>query len=136
MTRAIRATFLAVSCLLAGPALAQDGPTSSPPASTELACTNAGTSYSVGDFACIAACHQQRRLARCDSASGKASWTYVSDACPSAMINAPWPATWSEIPAVTVMSPRPVVVTRSERPAAVSPEITFKQFALARVAAR
>ena len=39
----------------------------------------------------IAACHGKRRLARCDAIAEKASWTYISDACPSAMINPPWP---------------------------------------------
>ena len=109
------ATGLAISflALAALPAFAQDGQQST------LACTNAGISYAVGEFACIAACHQQRRLARCDAVSDNASWTYVSDACPSAMINAPWPSDWSEVPAATVMSPIPVTVTFSAPPPAM-----------------
>lgn len=93
------------------PAVAQDA--STPPAETTLACLHAGTSYGVGEFACIAACHQQRRLARCDVVSESASWTYVSEACPSAAINPPWPSTWSEAPTVAAMSPIPVVVRSS-----------------------
>ena len=100
--------FFAATAL---PAAAQDA--SSPPAETTLACLHAGTSYGVGEFACIAACHQQRRLARCDVVSENASWTYVSEACPSASINPPWPDTWSEAPTVSAMSPIPVVVRSS-----------------------
>lgn len=82
-------------------------------------CMNAGVQYKVGEYACIAACHGARRLARCDAAAQAATWTYVSDACPSAMINAPWPAEWTEIPAVSVMTPIPVHVILS----APTPEI-------------
>ena len=82
-----------------------------------LSCVNAGNRYAVGEFACIAACHQQRRLARCDMVLDNTSWTYVSETCPSAMIiNPPWPSDWSEVPAVTVMSPAPVTVTYSAFP--------------------
>lgn len=108
----LRASLIALA--LAGavlPAAAQDA--SAPPAETMLACLHAGTSYGVGEFACIAACHQQRRLARCDVVSEGASWTYVSEACPSASINPPWPSIWSEAPTVTAMSPIPVVVRSS-----------------------
>ena len=82
-------------------------------AETALVCVNAGISYKIGEFACIAACHGQRRLARCDAVAEKGSWTYVSEICPSAMIVPPWPSDWTEIPAVTAMSPKPVVVNMS-----------------------
>jgi hypothetical protein len=95
------------------PAFAQDQAT--------LICTNAGISYKVGEYACIAACHGQRRLARCDAAAQTvASWTYVSDVCPSAMIKAPWPTDWTELPASTRMSPIPVTVNMS----APAPDMT------------
>lgn len=95
-----------------------------------LACLHAGTSYGVGEFACIAACHQQRRLARCDAVMDKASWTYVSEACPSAAINPPWPSTWSEAPVSTAMSPIPVTVTSS----AMAPDlpVIFAKYGLVR----
>jgi hypothetical protein len=107
-TRLSAALF--TTAMLAGPAIAQDQET------TTLACTNAGIQYKVGEFACIAACHQQRRLARCDAVAANASWTYVEESCPTAMINAPWPSDWSEIPAVTAMSPRPLVVNLTAIP--------------------
>lgn len=108
---------LVVLTALGGPALAQDQQSPPGQGGTSLACTNAGSQYKVGEFACIAACHQQRRLARCDVVSEKASWTYVSEACPSAMIiNPPWPSDWTEVPAVAAMSPVPVVVNYSALP--------------------
>jgi len=82
-------------------------------AQSALVCVNAGLTYKVGEFACIAACHGQRRLARCDAVAEKASWTYVSEICPSAMIVAPWPSDWTEIPVVTAMTPKPIVVNMS-----------------------
>ena len=83
-------------------------------------CTNSGIQYNIGEFACIAACHGQRRLARCDTVAERASWTYVSDACPSAMIiNPPWPTDWTELPAVAAMTPKPLNVNLS----AIAPEI-------------
>jgi hypothetical protein len=105
----LSATILGLT-LLASPAVAQDEQ------ETALSCVNAGNSYAVGEFACIAACHQQRRLARCDVVLENTSWTYVSETCPSAMINPPWPSAWNEVPAVTVMSPVPVTVTYSALP--------------------
>jgi len=108
---------LVVLTALAAPAPAQDQQSPPGQGSASLACTNAGSQYKVGEFACIAACHQQRRLARCDVVSEKASWTYVSEACPSAMIiNPPWPSDWTEVPAVAAMSPVPVVVNYSALP--------------------
>ena len=88
---------------------------------------NAGSQYGVGEFACIAACHQQRRLARCDVVSEAASWTYVSEACPSAMIiNPPWPSDWSEVPAVAAMSPIPLTVNMT----AIPPDMPLRLAAL------
>lgn len=112
--------------LLALPALAQDDAQPGGE-SASLVCVNGGSRYSVGEFACIAACHQQRRLARCDVVSDAASWTYVSDACPSAMINPPWPSDWSEVPAVAAMTPIPLVVNSS----AMSPVLPLALAALA-----
>ena len=114
--------MIAVSlpALLAIPAVAQDVPaTPVPPAASSAICTNAGNTYKVGDYACIAACHGERRLARCDGTDQIASWTYVSNACPSAMINAPWPSDWSQVPAASDMTPVPVPVRMS----AIDPKI-------------
>ena len=118
--------LIALSAL---PAVAQDAPAAPPalpatpaPAPSTIApatCTSAGNTYQLGDYACIPACHGQRRLARCDAAGATASWTYVSNACPSAMINTPWPSDWSQIPAVTDMTPLPVSVRMS----AIDPKI-------------
>jgi hypothetical protein len=111
-----------LTALSASPAAAQDAPPTTPtlpvPALPAV-CTSAGNTYSAGDYACIPACHGQRRLARCDVVGQSASWTYVSNACPSAMINGPWPSDWSQIPAVTDMSPIPVAVRMS----AIDPKI-------------
>jgi hypothetical protein len=112
MTRGFIGIALATLC--AAPALAEDAP-----AASSLVCMNAGTRYKVGEYACIAACHGQRRLARCDAVAQSASWTYVSDACPSAMINPAWPSDWTETPATADMTPRPVAVRMS----AIDPKI-------------
>jgi hypothetical protein len=113
-------TATALLLALSAPALAQDAtapPGGSTPAPTVAqVCKTSGTSYKVGEYACIPACHGQRRLARCDASSNTASWTYVSDACPSAMLNAPWPDAWSELPVIADMSPKPVNVDRSAIP--------------------
>ncbi len=105
-----------VTVFMTMPALAQD--VGAPPVSNAV-CTNAGATYKVGEYACIAACHGQRRLARCDAIATAASWTYVSDACPSAMINPSWPSDWTEVPAVADMTPVPVTVRMS----AIDPKI-------------
>ena len=52
-----------------------------------------------------------------------ASWTYVSNACPSAMINTPWPSDWSQIPAATDMTPIPVTVRMSAIDPTIAPLI-------------
>jgi hypothetical protein len=101
---------LFTAAMIAGPAIAQDQET------TTLACTNAGIQYKVGEFACVAACHERRRLARCDAVAEKPSWTYVEESCPTAMINAPWPSDWSEVPVLTAMSPKPLVVNLTAIP--------------------
>ena len=36
-------------------------------AETAAVCQNSGRDYKVGEYACIPACHGQRRLARCDA---------------------------------------------------------------------
>ena len=110
-TRGLGLVLFAAASALALPASAAE--------TASLVCVNAGVSYKVGDMACIAACHGRRRLARCDVVAEKASWTYISDACPSAMINPPWPSDWSEIPAVAAMTPTPLVVQLC----AIAPEI-------------
>ena len=80
--------------------------------------------YVIGELACIAASHGQRRLGRCDLVSGAATWTYLSEARPSAMIiNSPWPTDWSEIPAVAAMTPIPIRVNSSAIAAAIAPKI-------------
>ena len=110
-----------LTALSASPAATQDAsttPTLPAPASS-VVCTSAGNTYSAGDYACIPACHGQRRLARCDVVGQSASWTYVSNACPSAMINAPWPSDWSPVPSATDMTPLPVNVRMS----AIDPKI-------------
>ena len=111
--------------LSALPAAAQDVPATPalPAPASPVVCTSAGNTYQPGDFACIPACHGQRRLARCDVVGQSASWTYVSNACPSAMINAPWPSDWSQLPAVTDMTPIPVPVRMSAIDAMIAPLI-------------
>jgi hypothetical protein len=104
-----------VAAALGGPALGQD---------ITLVCTNAGNEYKIGEYACIAACHGQRRLARCDAIATATTWTYVSDACPSAMVVPQWPSDWSEVPAVAAMSPIPVNVNMSAIAPAIAPKIT------------
>jgi hypothetical protein len=116
----LRAAVLAAA--MCGPAAAQDGDRP-PQSNTPGQCINAGQTYGNGEFACIAACHGRRRLARCDAPAAQASnWTYVAESCPTAMNNPPWPDTWSEIPAVAAMSPIPLVVDRS----APAPEMRLR----------
>jgi hypothetical protein len=104
-------TTIFAGAMLAGATGAQDQNST-----TTLACLNAGVRYKVGEFACIAACHERRRLARCDAIAEKTSWTYVEESCPTAMINAPWPSDWSEVPVLTAMSPTPLVVNLTAIP--------------------
>ena len=99
------------------PALGED-------ASAALLCLYGGQSYKVGDFACIAACHGERRLARCDAVAEKASWTVVSDACPSALLIPPLPSEATEKPLAAAMTPIPLPLQR--RMSEVAPEIWMK----------
>ena len=117
-----------VAALSANPAAAQDAPTTPalPAPASPAVCTSAGNSYQAGDYACIPACHGQRRLARCDVAGQSASWTYVSNACPSAMINTPWPSDWSQVPAATDMTPLPVTVRMSAIDPRLAPLISSR----------
>lgn len=121
----MRIAWIALALISALPAFAEDA---APPAATTLACTNAGLRYQPGEFACIAACHGQRRLARCDAVTDKATWTYVQESCPTSMINAPWPSQWTEVPAVAAMSPIPVNVDRN----AIPPDVRFAFVSLTR----
>src|SRR5580765_7949956 len=91
------------------------------PAEAAPACQNSGRAYKVGEYACIPACHGQRRLARCDAAAqtAAATWTYVSDVCPSAMSPpAPFDATARPVRAAMTPIPLPIEHTMSE----MSPE--------------
>ena len=103
----------------ASPAPGRDGGSST--------CMAQGSQYQLGEEACIPACHGRRRLARCDMTGTQASWTYVSQDCPSAMINAPWPSDWSEVPVVADMTPVPLVVDKSA-PVPAAKTITFATF--------
>jgi hypothetical protein len=88
-----------------------------------LSCTNAGNTYKVGEFACVAACHGARRLARCDMVLKSATWTYVSEVCPSARFVPGPPAEASQIPTVVAMSPLPGPLKISTIAADMSPRI-------------
>ncbi len=122
-----------LTALSVNPAAAQDAPAATPLPATPLppsaspagpvTCSSAGNTYQAGDYACIPACHGQRRLARCDAAGQAGAWTYVSNSCPSAMINAPWPSDWSALPTVTDMTPLPVPVRMSAIDARIAPLI-------------
>jgi hypothetical protein len=69
-------------------------------------CTNGGNTYQIGELACIAACHGRRQLAKCEVVANVATWTQVSNVCPSALMTSP-PPDLSRIPAVAAMSPIP-----------------------------
>jgi hypothetical protein len=59
-------------------------------AAQEPTCSNSGNIYQVGDVACITPCHsQQTRLARCERQVSGATWTYLSESCPSATLLEP-----------------------------------------------
>ena len=101
--RHLRVMIAAVSCLAAGSALAAENATP--------VCLNAGNQYKVGEYACIAACHGQRRLARCDAAAdqAEASWTFVSNACPSALLPRS-PSDATGLPLAVAMTPIPLPI--------------------------
>jgi len=94
-------------------ALVVQGVAVAPALSAEAApvCQNSGRDYQVGEYACIPACHGQRRLARCDTIAQAASatWTYVSDVCPSAMLP-PSPADATVRPIRAAMTPIPLPI--------------------------
>jgi hypothetical protein len=103
------AAFLATG-FLAGSAAAQD---------TALLCLNGGHQYKVGDYACIPGCHGRQRYARCDAIATQASWTFISDVCPVALLSPAVPADVSLAPVESAMTPIPFVLAMS----AIAPEI-------------
>jgi hypothetical protein len=100
-------------------------------AEASLICVNAGHDYRVGDYACIAACHGKRRYARCDVIAEKTSWTFISDACPSANLTPPDPKDTTLAPVETAMTPIPLIITMS----AIDPAIQTKIAATRQIAA-
>ncbi len=113
---------------LAGPGAAQDAPSQpqQAPANAPQTCSSGGVQYAVGEYACLPACHGQRRLAQCEInvTTEQPLWTYVSDACPSAMIiNPPWPSDWTETPVATDMTPLPKTVNLSAISPAIAPKV-------------
>jgi hypothetical protein len=114
---------LAVSiAALAAPATAQDA--------TPI-CLNAGHQYQVGDYACLPGCHGRQRYARCDVLGAAASWTYISEVCPIAMIEPQLPR-GATLTVTTAMSPIPYQVTMS----AIAPEIEARISTIGRLASR
>jgi hypothetical protein len=91
-------------------------------ADASLVCVNAGRQYKVGDYACLPACHGRQRYARCDAVAEHASWTYVSDVCPIALLSPAQPQAASLAAADSVMTPLPLNIPLS----AISPEIAQK----------
>ena len=72
----------------------------------KLLCTSGSVSYKIGEIACIPACHGRQRLAKCELSNGLASWSYLSDSCPSAMNPIlPWPGDWFSAPSIAKVSP-------------------------------
>jgi len=112
---ALALVFLAGPASAQGQSLQNSGPT----------CVTGGVQYAAGEYACIPVCHGARRLARCDTYTSafqgdRATWTYVSDACPSVMIIRPlWPNDWTQLPVEAAMTPKPVTVNLS----GIAPEI-------------
>ena len=116
-------------------ALVTQGLSLSPALSAEATpvCQNSGRDYKVGEYACIPACHGQRRLARCDAAAQSATWTYISDVCPSAMLPpSPSDATARPIRAAMTPIPLPIEHTMSE----MSPEAWMRLAVLIKANAR
>ena len=111
-------------------------------ADTSPVCMNSGREYKIGEYACIPACHGQRRLARCDAPGGQtpaaaaaptANWTFVSDVCPSAMLPpSPSDATARPIKAAMTPIPLPIERTMSE----MSPEAWMRLATLMKTAAQ
>ena len=107
---------------MAAPAFAQDA--------TPL-CINAGHQYQIGDYACLPGCHGRQRYARCDVLGASASWTYISEVCPIALISPPMPG-GATLVVATAMSPIPYRVTMS----AITPAIAEKISAIGKLASR
>src|SRR6187397_2058581 len=108
-TRISLLVLFAAVTISAGPVSAQDA---SP------LCLNAGHQYQIGDYACLPGCHGRQRYARCDVLGAAASWTYISDVCPIALISPAMPRS-AMLTVATAMSPIPYQVTMS----AIAPEI-------------
>jgi hypothetical protein len=118
-------SFMSKRGILVGVVLMSAAVATTPAGAQEatLVCTNAGNIYKVGEFACVAACHGARRLARCDLVIKTATWTYVSEVCPSARFVPGPPADASQIPTVVAMSPLPGPLKISEIAADIWPRI-------------
>jgi len=97
----IACLYLAAAGMTA-PSFAADG---------DAVCLNSGRQYKIGQTACIAACHGQRRLARCDMVADRPSWTFISDVCPEALLP-PSPADTTPRPVVAAMTPLPLPIER------------------------
>ncbi len=138
MTRLwVASAVILAAAFAAGPAAAQNAPSQPPqaPANAVQSCTSGGLTYQVGEYACLPACHGERRLAQCEVSvtTKQPLWTYVSDGCPSAMIiNPPWPSDWTETPVATNMTPLPVKVNMSAISPAIAPRIGSHWTALIR----
>lgn len=61
-------------------------PDLSTPESQQLSCLANGQAYMPGEIACVPGCHGRQRLARCDALAASASWTTISDNCPTARL--------------------------------------------------
>lgn len=94
-------------------------------------CLNAGHQYAIGDYACLPGCHGRQRYARCDALGVTASWTYISDVCPIALI-APAQPVHATLTVATVMSPIPYKITMS----AIAPEIEERILEIGKLASR
>ncbi|HZP19172.1 MAG TPA: hypothetical protein VFB16_03105 [Bauldia sp.] len=115
---------VAMAGIVPAAALAADNPaTPITPGASAAVCRNAGNVYKVGEFACIAACHGERRLARCDAGAQMGSWTFVSNVCPSAMLP-PSPSDANVIPVAVAMTPIPLPI--EHKMSEMSPEAWMK----------
>lgn len=92
-------------------------------------CINAGHQYQVGDYACLPGCHGRQRYARCDALGAAASWTYISEVCPIAMLEPATPVN-ATLTVSAAMSPIPFKVTMS----AIAPAIEARIAAVGRLA--
>jgi hypothetical protein len=111
--RVLRAVVMTAAMVAAFPLLAADqapqpGAQQTQP-QTAVVCLNSGNTYKAGEFACIRACHGERRLARCDVVAEQASWTFISNACPSAMLP-PGNDNANMLPIAVAMTPIPLPI--------------------------